>query len=208
VASPIQKPSAEDYILAESRPEWLDTPSPFDDLDEEWKQLIIFYVFHVPVVDMSARAKPLESYGWGTKSKNDDFKQLKRKLIKYGNMSNDSFLCEEGWAKLKASILNNGLDPFPNAITKERVTYRKAKTGEVDSLLSHIRNSFAHGRLAFYLNDNEIYIAMEDIDDKKHVSARMIISKCTLLRWKTIIEAGPFIKSEDLECKLHWKGES
>ena len=71
MASPIQKPSAEDYILAESRPEWLDTPSPFDDLDEEWKQLIIFYVFHVPVVDMSARAKPLESYGWGTKSKND-----------------------------------------------------------------------------------------------------------------------------------------
>ena len=77
--TPIQKPTVEDYIFAEEHPEWLNTPSPFDNLDEELKQLIVFYVFHVPVVGVSARAKPLESFGWGTKSKNDDFKQLKKK---------------------------------------------------------------------------------------------------------------------------------
>lgn len=205
MATPIQKPTAEDYIFAEESPAWLNTPSPFDNLDEELKQLIVFYVFHVPVVDVSARAKPLELFGWGTKSKHDDFKQLKRKLIKYGNMSNELFLCEEGWAKLKKAILNNRLDPFPSKIMEERVTYRKVKSGEVDSLLAHIRNSFAHGRLAFYLEQNEVYFVMEDIDDKRHVSARLILSKGTLIRWKTIIESGPFLTNDELEKRLDWE---
>lgn len=205
MASSIPKPSADDYIVAEDCPEWLNTPSPFDNLDEEWKQLIVFYVFHVPVVGVSARAKPLEFFGWGTKSKHDDFKQLKRKLIKYGNMTSDSFLCEDSWVKLKASIITNGLDPFPDNIVKERVTYRKAKTGEVDSLLAHIRNSFAHGRLAFFDEQNEVYIVMEDVDDKKHVSARLILSKTTMIRWKIIIESGPFLSNDELEKRLEWK---
>ena len=106
---------------------------------------------------------------------------------------------------MKIAFQNNGLDNFPSEINQERVTYRKTKAGENDSLLSHIRNSFAHGRLAFYLDNDEVYVAMEDIDDKKHVSARMVISKRTLLRWKTIIESGPFITNDDLESKLSWK---
>ena len=205
MASTIPKPTAEDYIFADNNPNWLITPSPFDELDDEWYQIIIFYVFHVPVSDVSARAKSLESFVWGSKSKNNDFKQQQRKLIKYGNMSDGSFLCEDGWAKLKVAFQNNGLDNFPSEINQERVTYRKTKAGENDSLLSHIRNSFAHGRLAFYLDNDEVYVAMEDIDDKKHVSARMVISKRTLLRWKTIIESGPFITNDDLESKLSWK---
>ena len=114
-------------------------------------------------------------------------------------------MCEEGWAKLKKAILNNRLDPFPSKIMEERVTYRKVKSGEVDSLLAHIRNSFAHGRLAFYLEQNEVYFVMEDIDDKRHVSARLILSKGTLIRWKTIIESGPFLTNDELEKRLDWE---
>lgn len=78
MASNIQKPTPEDYIVTETNPGWLNTPSPFDVLDDDWYQIIIFYVFHVPVSSASARAKPLNSYGWGKKSKNNDFKQLKK----------------------------------------------------------------------------------------------------------------------------------
>ena len=92
---------------------------------------------------------------------------------------------------------------FPTDITRERVAYRKAKSGESDSLLSHIRNSFAHGRLSFYAKGEDVYIAMEDIDNKKHISARMILNKQTLLRWKTIIEAGPSMAEEELEKILN-----
>ena len=45
MASTIPKPTAEDYIFADNNPDWLITPSPFDELDDEWYQIIIFYVF-------------------------------------------------------------------------------------------------------------------------------------------------------------------
>ena len=44
---------------------------------------------------------------------------------------------------------------------------------------------------------------MEDIDNKKHISARMILNKQTLLRWKMIIEAGPSMAEEALEKALN-----
>lgn len=199
----IPQPVPNDYIVAETNPEWLNTPSPFDELDDEWISIIVFFVFHVPVPDASARSKSLAFYKWGEKSKNDDFKQLKRRLMKYGNMRKETFFCEDGWAKLKQSIIDNDLySNFPHDIFKERVSYRKSKSGETDSLLSHIRNSFAHGRLAFFEENDSTYIVMEDIDDKKHVSARMILSKTTLLRWKTIISSGPYVKDTEYDDKF------
>lgn len=198
----IPRPSADDYLFADEHPGWLNTPSPFDELDEIWKELIVFYVFHVPVSGMSARAKTLESYGWGTQSKKGDLKKLKNRLVKYGNMTDKTFECKDGWSGLKESYINNNLIDFPQDIACERVSYRKTKSGVNDSLLSHIRNSFAHGRLAFYSKNDKTYIAMEDIDDKKHVSARLILSKETLCCWKSIIELGPSISSEELKHRM------
>lgn len=201
----IAQPSNDDYIFAEAGAGWLNTPSPFDALDEEWESIIIFFVFHVPVVDLSARAKPLESFGWGTKSSKDDFKRLKNRIIRFGNMTSTSFVCEDGWAKLKESFASNNLLEFPVDIEYERVSYRKTKSGENDSLLAHIRNAFAHGRLSFYNKSGETFIAMEDVDDKRHVSARMILSKKTLCRWKIIIEAGPFKTDDELAAMIATK---
>lgn len=201
--SPIPKPTRDDYLFTDSNADWLNTPSPFDELDDEWYQLIIFYVFHVPDPSSSARAKSLDQFGWGTKSKTNDFKQLKKNLIQYSNMTKESFLCKDGWAQLKTAFQDNNLSNFPCETSIERVTYRKSKTGEIDSLMAHIRNAFAHGRVAFYSEDEEVYVGMEDIDDKRHVSARMIISKSTLQRWKRIIEEGPFIENSELEIMLN-----
>lgn len=193
----VSKPNPEDYIIAQDNPDWLNTPSPFDALDDDWISIIVFFVFHVPIINTSARAKTLESYGWGKKSKKDDFKQLKRRLIKYGNMHKKDFFCEDSWAKLKESIIKKDLyEKFPHDICRERVAYRKNKSGENDSLLSHIRNSFAHGRLAFIKENEVTYIVMEDVVDKNHVSARMILSKTTLLRWKMIISSGPYVSDD------------
>lgn len=198
IMSKITQPLNNDFVYAEKNEEWLCEPSPFNEFDNDWKSLIIFYVFHVPVPDLSVRAKSLESFGWGSKSKTNDFKTLKSRLIKYGNMTKTSFACETSWAKLKESFKDNNLLNFPIDLTSERVAYRKTKAGENDSLLAHIRNSFAHGRLAFYNIGGETYIAMEDVDNSKHVSARMILSKKTLCRWKIIIESGPFKTDDEL----------
>ena len=117
--SPIQRPTENDYITAEENAEWLNTPSPFDELDDEWYQLIIFFVFHVPVPDLSARSKSLIEYGWGSNSRTGDFKKLKNRFIKFGNMDEETFVCEESWAQLRATIQNNDLMDFPNNVIVE-----------------------------------------------------------------------------------------
>lgn len=199
----ISRPSPDDFITAEANPLWLKSPSPFNTLDNEWYQIIIFYVFHSPASGVSARSKSLDSYGWGTKSKDDDFKLLKNRLIKYSGLSKATFRCEDTWANLKQAIQETDLFVFPTDLTCERIAYRTGKKREIDSLLSHTRNSFAHGRLSFYTCRENVYIAMEDIDTKKHVSARIIVSKQTLLNWKVIIEAGPFTSEYELEKSLN-----
>lgn len=48
-------------------PDWLRTVSPFTHLDDEWVAILIFYVFHTPVEDISVRSVTLREYGWGRK---------------------------------------------------------------------------------------------------------------------------------------------
>lgn len=199
------QPKSDDYLIAEDNPVWLQTSSPFDALDNDWYRIIIFYVFHTPVSDLSVRSKALHSYGWGKKSDKHDFKVLKKRLIKYSSMNEDTFRSVPKWEDMKTAFQETDLLEFPTDLQRQRVVYRKTKSGELDSLLSHIRNSFAHGRLAFFSYGENTYAVMEDIENKKRISARIIVSKRTLLLWKAIIEAGPFIPEEDLEKQLSQK---
>lgn len=133
------------------------------------------------------------------KNKNNDFKVLKSKLIKDAGMYGNQFHCVEKLEELKASLEKNSLDDFPKEVNVERVSFRKCKSGIIDSLLAHIRNSFAHGRVTFYEECGKTYIVMEDLTKKDVVSARMIISKDTLLKWKTTIETGPEVAYAEIK---------
>jgi len=197
-------------VYAELDAAWLNTPSPFAQLDDDWIKIIIFYVFHVPVSGLSARGGALSVYKWGENNNKNDFKILKAKLMLDAGMCESQFCCVESIEKMREALVDNNLYQFPKEIEMERVTYRKTKTGINDSLLAHIRNSFAHGRLSFYDINNEIYVAMEDLAGKNQVSARMILSKTTLLKWKETIEDGPaiakdIIKKKNEESKLKRK---
>ena len=200
-----KRPPNECLIFADFNPEWLNTPSPFDELDEEWVSIIIFFVFHIPVANVSARGTTLQAFHWGEKSKNDDFKLLKSRLINYAEMDEDEFKAVDAWIEVKEALKNNNLIDFPLDITKPRLTFRKDKCGVCESLCNHIRNSFAHGRLAFYKENSETYVAMEDIDDKHTVSARLILSKTILKRWIEIIRCGPFETNCELDKKFYLK---
>lgn len=66
------------------------------------------------------------------------------------------------------------------------------KTDETDlaSLLRHIRNSLAHGRIYVKKTKNQTYILLEDFDTRKErISARMLITKAILERWKRALSA-------------------
>lgn len=191
----------ETRVLAEENPEWLNTPSPFDQLDEDWIRIIIFYVFHSPAGSVSARGTTLPNYGWGTKNGSQDFKLLKKRMIEYAGMKPEDFQCIKKWEDARNSFEANNLIDFPKNISKERATFFVGGYPTCETVMRHLRNSFAHGRLSFYEEKGKIYIAMEDIARQKAISARMILSKTTLFRWMIITIAGP-ISDEELETML------
>ena len=196
-----KKPSKDERISVNLHEEWLDTPSPFDSLDDDWNNIIRFYVFHVPVEGVSARAKTLKQFGWGNKSKCSDFKLLKARLIEVAQLNGKQIDSVEKWDEMKRALIDNNLEVFPSDYTTVRLTFRKDKSGICESLCNHIRNSFAHGRVAFYENAGETYVAMEDIDTDHDVTARLILTKTILLRWIVVIKEGPFIDKNDLYKK-------
>lgn len=61
----------------------------------------------------------------------------------------------------------------------------KPKAGEAESVLTHIRNSFAHGNTYFFDNGNVLF---EDKDPRGEVTARIILKQKTLLDWISIID--------------------
>ena len=91
--------SKENYVIA-NNDEWLKTPSPFDSMDDDMKIIIVFFVFHIPVKGVSARGKTLKEYGWGNKSRTNDFKELKKRLIEFGKINKEYFVCADNLEKL------------------------------------------------------------------------------------------------------------
>lgn len=63
----------------------------------------------------------------------------------------------------------------------------KAKAGDAESVLTHIRNAFAHGNTYFF--DGET-LMLEDKDQRGIITARMILKKKTLLDWIQVIDNG------------------
>lgn len=60
----------------------------------------------------------------------------------------------------------------------------KGKVGEAESVLTHIRNAFAHGNTYFF--DNK-YLLLEDKEQQK-VTARIILAQQTLIDWISLID--------------------
>ena len=59
------------------------------------------------------------------------------------------------------------------------------KYGEAESVLTHIRNSFAHGLTYFFDNGNMLF---EDKDQRGTITARIILKQQTLLDWIKLID--------------------
>ncbi len=61
----------------------------------------------------------------------------------------------------------------------------KPRVGEAESVLTHIRNSLAHGNTYFF--DNGMFM-FEDKDQRGTITARMIMKRQTLLDWIRLID--------------------
>jgi hypothetical protein len=61
----------------------------------------------------------------------------------------------------------------------------KAKVGEAESVLTHIRNAFAHGNTYYF--DNK-YVLFEDKDQRGSITARILLSQQSLIDWIRLID--------------------
>lgn len=61
----------------------------------------------------------------------------------------------------------------------------KPKVGEAESVLTHVRNAFAHGNTYFFDNGN---LMLEDKDQRGTITARIILKQQTLLDWISLID--------------------
>ncbi len=120
---------------------------------------------------------------------NDEKDELYGKLLDVAGLNECDFLFN--------SLLRNKIKDIrvmklsDNTLVCDRIKgffHQKApsKSGKtqhkIDSLLKHIRDSFAHGRIAFA---NE-HLILED--KRNELTARLVITLDVLIKWKNIIE--------------------
>lgn len=89
------------------------------------------------------------------------------------------------------SFQNLGLLGTSICIKHPKLICKKDKIdeSELSSLLRHIRNGFAHGRIYIKPTSNQIYIVIEDFDPKKKkITAKLVLTIAILRKWKKIIE--------------------
>lgn len=170
----MEKELNEDDIL---NPKWI------NEIDKETFLSIIdiykFYVLNTPITGISAQSKDISEYGWNSEQMWSDKYYFIDKLDK---------LIYENVETLKSGMtlkkyMNKNIDEsLLNLYKNEMILFNnKKKINDMPIkfyyFFNHIRNSLAHGR--FIIKD-DLFI-MEDISNKKIITAIIIIKKSRLI---------------------------
>lgn len=169
--------------------------------DEQFKQIIKFYVFHNPAAKHGPKkndAKLNNAWSLGNNGAISP-KKMEKLLLEASGIP--------AFNIIKAPVIKNTLkamnldenEPIciehPRAVMEMIAKPELMETGEVKittletrmrCLFRHVRNSFAHGLV--YVFDNG-FILMEDRGDKKRITARILMPADTLLKWMEIMES-------------------
>ncbi len=184
------------FELTEKNPRWVKKKVPASYADDDLKRLVLFYVINTPCDDLSSSSIPIRQYGW-----NSDVWQkgkLKSKLFEVASLvSNNTFVSVKTIDKMKEACRNVRLtERFYKNRQEERIAiYKPSRYNEFMAICYHIRNAFAHGRLAMYSikNSSDVMFVLEDglnYNGGFQVRSRMVLKKSTLLKWIDIIEKG------------------
>ena len=190
------------YVIASLTPGWIKKRVPDNYADDVLKDLIMFYVINTPCDDLSSSGIKLTEYGWGKDVWKND--RLKNYLFSIAGLErNSSFAVASNTDEMKAICEKTSLKKdFHKNRGKERIAIYKGRYNEFLSICYHIRNAFAHGRLAMYgyKNGSDIVFALEDGVKKKgkfEVRSRMILKKSTLKKWMEILKSGRYPDMKD-----------
>ena len=188
--------ACDELIICEKQPSWLVNNNDRL-LDEDIKQIILFFVVFSPCQQYCTQGRTLQFYGWKEKPWSTN-KYLKSKLDSAAFSDKRRwFICVDEIPKMVDAVRKTNLEEgFYQHRDAERVAFFKSEDSEYMSLFYHIRCALAHGRFALFEEDTskDVVIIMENGVNKGkgfQVKARMVLRKSTLIKWMDIIKQGP-----------------
>lgn len=151
---------------------------------QAFRKIIEFYLFNTPLREKNFyQAKTMADYGW-EKSK---LSNLKQRLL-YDIQLKQRFYYFKTLDQVQQSIINNKI--LGNKHTyREIIIFLNNRKSIVESVLSLIRDAFAHRSFEVVPKMDENYYFMANVHNEK-TKGRLILKESTLLRWIEIIKNG------------------
>lgn len=177
-------------------PSWLDKNFPSDDEYMAVKDVVRFYLINTPCTQSSSRGIDISKWGKGNSILTN---KLKKEI---GLEDGKNYACGETYAEMKALFKKYSLEKDFTNIHEDMVVF--SKTGTVfNSIFKHIRNAIAHSRWQvkddiYYFED--VHVGNQDGKQYYSVSARIVLHKDSLIKWRDMIIAGP---NEEDSRKIH-----
>lgn len=155
-----------------------------------------FYVTHAIASSASQRRSvadySLTALPWKAMKETAGFESHNVKILLANSINNTLLMYDlETTEKVKDKKQNKAIEiDIPKLVCLTPFTISdenppKERVGEAESVLTHIRNSFAHGLTYFFDNNNVLF---EDKNSKGTITARMILKTQTLIDWIALID--------------------
>lgn len=194
----------EGFEITSKEPGWIKKKVPDTYADDSLIELVLFYVINTPCTDLSSSSISILSYGW----KKDVWKKgkLKEALFDVAKLiPQKTFISAKKTDEMKVACRKAKLtEGFYKNRNEERIAiYKPSRYNEFLAICYHIRNSFAHGRLAMHAikgNPTDIMFVLEDgvpYNGQFQVRSRMLLKRSTLLTWMKIIQKGKLEDGKD-----------
>ena len=136
------------YEISPMNPGWIKRRVPDEYADDSLRDLIMFFVINTPCTDLSSSSIDLCDYGWGKDIWKNE--KLKKALFQIAGIERGStFVVAQKTNEMKSVCEKASLKKsFHKSRDIERIAIFKGRYNEFLSICYHIRNAFAHGRLA------------------------------------------------------------
>jgi len=150
--------------------------SPLASGIKDFTKLVDYFEYSAPGID-SIHAKQISDLNHET---------VIKKMLRIAGMKRYKFLQKPQ----QKTFANYDLYGENLCIKCQRMVCQKfSNETDYQALIRHIRNGLAHGRIYVKKTKNQIYLFIEDFDSKrKNITARIIITRRTLEKWKEHLE--------------------
>ena len=188
---------SEGVVLVESKPNWVNDGFCGEEAIAYIEPLMKFFVIETPVTNLSARSISIETYGWEEPWKKPVW--LNRQ-VKDLSSNSKLYYSSDAHGGMEPALNKCGLLNFDwNRDLVEVACFYNSEKNQTLSLFKHIRNSICHGRFSVFTNGGDVWVAMEDVTNRRkndpirdcsRLTARLLLKHSTISAWEKLIVQG------------------